>query len=52
MGTVTVDIRRRPIDEWMSTGDYAGDPAFRARFKDWLAGIWTEKDQLLDRLGS
>ena len=50
MGTVTVDIRRRPIDEWMSAGDYAGDPAFRARFKEWLAGIWTEKDQLLDRL--
>jgi len=50
LGTVTVDIRRRPIDEWMSTGDYAGDPSFRARFKEWLAGIWTEKDQLLDRL--
>ena len=50
MGTVTVDIRRRPIDAWMSTGDYAGDPAFRARFKEWLAGIWTEKDQLLDQL--
>jgi 1-acyl-sn-glycerol-3-phosphate acyltransferase len=52
MGTVTVDIRRRPIDEWMSAGDYAGDPSFRARFKEWLAGIWTEKDQLLDRLGA
>jgi 1-acyl-sn-glycerol-3-phosphate acyltransferase len=52
MGTVTVDIRRRPIDEWMSAGDYAGDPAFRARFKEWLAGIWTEKDQLLDQLGT
>ena len=52
MGTVTVDIRRRPIDGWMSAGDYAGDPAFRARFKEWLAGIWTEKDQLLDQLGA
>jgi 1-acyl-sn-glycerol-3-phosphate acyltransferase len=52
IGTVTVDIRRRPIDEWMSAGDYAGDPAFRARFKEWLAGIWTEKDQLLDQLGT
>ena len=50
LGTVTVDIRRRPIDEWMSAGDYAGDPAFRARFKEWLAGLWTEKDDLLDRL--
>jgi 1-acyl-sn-glycerol-3-phosphate acyltransferase len=52
MGTVTVDIRRRPIDEWMSAGDYAGDPAFRARFKEWLAGLWTEKDELLDQLGT
>jgi hypothetical protein len=50
LGTVTVDVRRRPIDEWMSAGDYAGDPEFRARFKEWLAGIWAEKDALLDRL--
>jgi hypothetical protein len=52
LGTVTVDIRRRPIDAWMAAGDYAGDAAFRTRFKDWLAGLWSEKDQLLDRLGS
>jgi hypothetical protein len=49
---VTVDIRRRPIDERMAAGDYAGDPEFRARFKEWLAELWTEKDQLLDRLGT
>jgi 1-acyl-sn-glycerol-3-phosphate acyltransferase len=52
LGTVTVDIRRRPIDAWMAAGDYAGDAAFRTRFKDWLAGLWSDKDQLLDRLGS
>jgi 1-acyl-sn-glycerol-3-phosphate acyltransferase len=51
LGTVTVDVRRRPIDEWMAAGDYAGDPAFRTRFKDWLAGLWAEKDQLLGRMG-
>jgi len=51
LGTVTVDVRRRAIDEWMAAGDYAGDPAFRARFKDWLAGLWAEKDQLLGRMG-
>jgi 1-acyl-sn-glycerol-3-phosphate acyltransferase len=50
LGTVVVDIHKRPIDEWMSAGDYANDPAFRARFKDWLAGLWTEKDRLLDGL--
>jgi hypothetical protein len=34
----------------MSAGDYASDPDFRERFKAWLAGLWTEKDDLLDRL--
>ena len=52
LGTVTVDIRRRPIDASMAAGDYAGDPEFRARFKEWLAELWTEKDQLLDQLGT
>jgi 1-acyl-sn-glycerol-3-phosphate acyltransferase len=52
LGTVTVDIRKRPIDAWMAAGDYGGDAAFRTRFKDWLAGLWSDKDQLLDRLGS
>ncbi len=50
LGTVVVDIQKRPIDEWMSAGDYASDPAFRARFKEWLAGLWAAKDRLLDAL--
>jgi len=50
LGTVVVDIRKRPIDEWMSAGDYANDPAFRTRFKEWLAGLWAAKDRLLDEL--
>jgi len=50
MGTVIVDIRKRPIDEWMATGNFERDLAFRNRFKDWLAGLWSEKDRLLDQL--
>jgi 1-acyl-sn-glycerol-3-phosphate acyltransferase len=50
LGTVVVDIQKRPIDEWMSAGDYANDPEFRARFKEWLAGLWAAKDRLLDGL--
>jgi 1-acyl-sn-glycerol-3-phosphate acyltransferase len=50
VGTVIVDVRRRPIDAWMSAGDYASNLAFRDRFKTWLAGIWSDKDELLDRL--
>jgi hypothetical protein len=36
----------------MAAGDYADDPEFRSRFKDWLAGLWAEKDRLLDQLGA
>lgn len=50
VGTVIVDVRRRPIDEWMSTGDYMNDPAFRERFQGWLGGIWAAKDVLLGQL--
>jgi len=50
VGRVIVDVRRRPIEGWLSAGDYSEDPAFRARFKAWLAAVWTEKDALLERL--
>jgi 1-acyl-sn-glycerol-3-phosphate acyltransferase len=50
VGTVIVDVRRRPIDAWMAAGDYTNDPAFRERFQSWLGGIWADKDEMLDRL--
>jgi 1-acyl-sn-glycerol-3-phosphate acyltransferase len=50
VGTVIVDVRRRPIDAWMAAGDYMNDPAFRERFQAWLGGIWADKDEMLDRL--
>ena len=50
VGTVIVDVRRRPIDDWMAAGDYTNDPAFRERFQSWLGGIWADKDGLLDQL--
>ena len=50
VGRVIVDVQRRSIDAWLSAGDYASDPAFRARFQVWLGGVWHEKDALLDRL--
>ncbi len=50
VGRVVVDVQRRTIDEWMSAGDYANDPAFRQRFQGWLGALWSEKDGLLDRL--
>jgi len=50
VGTVRVDVGRRPIEAWLSAGDYSSDPAFRARFQEWLGGVWADKDALLDRL--
>jgi 1-acyl-sn-glycerol-3-phosphate acyltransferase len=50
VGRVIVDVRRRPIEAWLSAGDYSEDPAFRARFQAWLAAVWTEKDALLEGL--
>ena len=46
---ILVDVQQRPIEPWMSTGDYAEDPAFRERFQQWLRGIWTEKDARLEQ---
>jgi 1-acyl-sn-glycerol-3-phosphate acyltransferase len=51
LARVVVDVRRRAIETWMAEGDYANDPAFRARFQGWLAGIWSEKDRLLAQIG-
>jgi 1-acyl-sn-glycerol-3-phosphate acyltransferase len=50
VSTVRVDVQRRPIEPWLSEGDYASDPAFRERFQSWLGGVWSDKDALLDRM--
>jgi 1-acyl-sn-glycerol-3-phosphate acyltransferase len=50
VGTVRVDVGRRPIEAWLSAGDYSSDPAFRAHFQEWLGGVWADKDALLDRM--
>ena len=50
VSTVIVDLRRRAIEAWIAAGDYAGDAAFRERFKTWLGGIWADKDRTLESL--
>jgi 1-acyl-sn-glycerol-3-phosphate acyltransferase len=47
---VIVRIRELPIPPEFCTGDYAGDPAFRVRFQQWLGALWAEKDQGIDLL--
>ncbi len=47
---ISIDIRQRPIESWMTRGDYSGDAEHRERFKAWLAGIWREKDELIGEM--
>lgn len=50
LGTVHVDVRKRPIERWTTEGDYSDDADFRARFQAWLAEVWAEKDRQLDAM--
>jgi 1-acyl-sn-glycerol-3-phosphate acyltransferase len=50
---VQVVVHEHTIPEWASQGDYENDPEFKARFHQWLGGLWAEKDALLvSRLGA
>lgn len=46
---VRVIVRERPIPEALLGGDYQDDRAFRARFQQWMNGLWEEKDAELAR---
>ncbi|HEY4531416.1 MAG TPA: acyltransferase [Luteimonas sp.] len=48
---VHVLVRQRPIADSESMGGrYKDDRAARARFQQWLNGMWLEKDEALERL--
>jgi 1-acyl-sn-glycerol-3-phosphate acyltransferase len=50
LGPVRMHVLRRPIESWVAQGDYAEDSRLRARFKEWLGVLWTEKDTRLDTM--
>ena len=50
LDTVRVHVAARPIERWMTEGDYGDDAEFRARFKRWLAEVWSEKDRRLEAM--
>jgi 1-acyl-sn-glycerol-3-phosphate acyltransferase len=50
LDTVRVDVQKRPIERWMTEGDYSEDPDFRARFQAWLGEAWADKDRRLDAM--
>jgi 1-acyl-sn-glycerol-3-phosphate acyltransferase len=47
---IVIEVTRRPVERWLIEGDYAADPAFRARFQQWLGGLWAAKDARLAEL--
>ncbi len=46
---IRVIVRERPIPQALLGGDYQDDRAFRARFQQWMNGLWEEKDAELVR---
>lgn len=47
IGDIQVVVQVRDIPAWTAEGDYENDPAFRARFQQWITELWAEKDALL-----
>ncbi|HEY8010115.1 MAG TPA: acyltransferase [Rudaea sp.] len=44
---VRIHVRELPIPADLIRGDYENDAPFRARFQDWINGLWAEKDALI-----
>ena len=45
---IVIEIRKRPVEQWMVEGDYVNDREYRREFHQWLTQIWQEKDQQID----
>jgi 1-acyl-sn-glycerol-3-phosphate acyltransferase len=45
---IVIEIRKRPVEQWMVEGDYVNDREFRREFHQWLTQTWQEKDQQID----
>lgn len=48
--SVIVDIRKRPVENWMLSGDYGADRQYRSRFHRWLTDVWEDKDERIAEL--
>jgi 1-acyl-sn-glycerol-3-phosphate acyltransferase len=42
-----VDVRERPIEDWLTTGDYENDRQWRRRVQAWLGKVWQDKEKLM-----
>ena len=47
---IAIDVRKIEIPDWVLGGNYEEDPEYRERFQQWVDALWTEKDQLIQRM--
>ena len=50
MKRVQVRVQTLPVPRHLATGDYAGDPAVRDAFQQWMQQLWQDKDAQIERL--
>jgi 1-acyl-sn-glycerol-3-phosphate acyltransferase len=47
---ITVRVRTLPVPQHLVQGDYAGDPAVRAAYQQWVHQLWLDKDAQIEAL--
>jgi 1-acyl-sn-glycerol-3-phosphate acyltransferase len=47
---VGVDLREITIPDWVLLGDYEEDRQFRAKFHQWVAMLWSNKQHTIDQM--
>ncbi|MDC4656404.1 acyltransferase [Acinetobacter baumannii] len=47
---IAVNLRKIEIPDWVLGGNYEDDPVYRERFQQWVHELWTEKDQLIEKM--
>ena len=47
---IVVRVRSLPVPQQLAQGDYAGDPAVREAFAQWVQQLWQEKDAQIESL--
>lgn len=48
--SIVIEIKKRPVEQWMVDGDYINDWTFRREFHQWLTHVWQEKDERIETI--
>ena len=47
---ITVRVRSLPVPRQLAQGDYAGDPAVREAYQQWVQQMWLDKDARIESI--